>query len=77
MCIFIQYKFFKNKKTKEVPKPIKIVPGAQHHVNKILNSTEPASVKNDSYDHLYEERSKSFREKLRRNQEDEKINKLR
>jgi len=55
----------------------KVVPGAQHHVNKILNSTDKDAKKKDSHDKIYLDRSKVFREKLRQSFEAEKINKLR
>ena len=56
---------------------IKIIQGAQHHVNKILNSADKDAKKKDSHDKIYLERSKVFRDKLRQSFEAEKINKLR
>lgn len=55
----------------------KVIPGAQHHVNKILNSADKDAKKKDSHDKIYLDRSKVFRDKLRQSFEAEKINKLR
>ena len=54
-----------------------IILGAQHHVNKILNSADKDAKKKDSHDKIYLDRSKVFRDKLRQSFEAEKINKLR
>ena len=55
----------------------RIEPGAQHHVNKILNSKDKNGKKKDSHDQIYIDRSNVFRDKLKKALEAEKINKLR
>ena len=62
---------------KKEPKVQRIDLGAQHHVNKILNSKDVKTKKKDSYNQLYMDRSNSFRDKLKKALEAEKINKLR
>jgi len=55
----------------------RIEPGAQHHVNRILNSKDKNAQKAHSHNQIYIDRSLAFRSKLRQALEAEKINKLR
>ena len=55
----------------------RIEPGAQHHVNRILNSKDKNAKKAHSHNQIYIDRSNAFRDKVRQVLEAEKINKLR
>ena len=54
----------------------RLKPGDQHHINKILNSKEKSAAKSNAHAQSYTDRSKAFRDKLRKVAEAEKVNQL-
>jgi hypothetical protein len=73
----------KAKTTRKIPKPEeseqteKIKIGAQHHINRILNSKDTKNSKCDVHTQAYSDSATKFRLRLREATEAEKINKLR
>ena len=58
------------------PPQQRLKPGDQHHINKILNSKEKSATKSNAHPQSYTNKSKVFRDKLRKVGEAEKLNQL-